>query len=397
MPLDPVGRRYAQAEFTQLSDNLVREHQKKSIATKSQFAGPISRGSGSYFQMAVQNGIQFIEALTQARLDTLVKAYEKAHLPFDNQAVREIFGEVTEICESSGRNVISKFATEAHRENLPEAAIASLTAQVTNEVSRVISQTRLKLSALRDAGILASRAAQTVAQSGSSSPPRAIMDSKLVFLSHAAKDQEIAIVLKRVIEQAIPNCNVFVSSDTEDLRPGDEWVTTIRTNLRDARLLLLLASERSLNRPWVWYETGSAWSREIRTIPCCLGAVRKNDLSAPFSSYQALNADEAEDFKDLLAEIGRELNLSVQFPQFDAIQTELQALDQKAHAGDINLLTPSEIQFRFDAMNVSAKITQGLPDSFDVLLTNESTEPVIVHDIRLVGPNGIPLTNPYFL
>jgi len=41
-------------------------------------------------------------------------------------------------------------------------------------------------------------------------------DSKLVFPSHAAKDQDVAIYLKGIIEEAIPNSRVFVSSDTEE-------------------------------------------------------------------------------------------------------------------------------------------------------------------------------------
>jgi hypothetical protein len=222
-------------------------------------------------------------------------------------------------------------------------------------------------------------------------------ESKLIFLSHAARDQHIAIYLKTIIEEAIPSSNVFVSSDTEDLRPGDEWVKTIRQNLREAKMLLLLASERGLARPWVWYETGSAWSREIRMIPCCLGRVRKNGLSAPFSSYQALNADEAGDFRSLLTEVGRELKLPVHLPEIGPLVSQLQALDRTAHESDAGMLTPEEIQPRVDATNVSAKIMQGFRDAFSVLLTNESAESVLVREIRLIGPKGIALTEPYVL
>ena len=75
--------------------------------------------------------------------------------------------------------------------------------------------------------------------------------SKLVFLSHAAKDQAIAIRLKQVIENAIVGSDVFVSSDTEDLHPGDEWVGKIQEKPREAKMLIILATDRSLNRPWV--------------------------------------------------------------------------------------------------------------------------------------------------
>lgn len=101
---------------------------------------------------------------------------------------------------------------------------------------------------------LAAAAGTTTPRGESSRAPSALIpsqsESKLIFLSHAAKDQQIAIYLKRIIEEAIPSSNVFVSSDTEDLRPGDEWVKTIRTNLLEAKVLLLLASERGLVRPW---------------------------------------------------------------------------------------------------------------------------------------------------
>ncbi len=189
-------------------------------------------------------------------------------------------------------------------------------------------------------------------------------DSKLVFLSHAATDQEIAIYVKSVIEKAIPNSGVFVSSDTEDLRPGDEWVKKIRENLRAAKMLLLLASERGLHRPWVWYETGSAWSREIRIIPCCLGKIRKNQLAPPFSSYQALNADETEDLRALLTEIGRELALTVQMPDLGPIAVELRRLDKAGHGGELNILAPQGSQL------VEQLVVKQDDPAFRVLITN---------------------------
>jgi len=55
--------------------------------------------------------------------------------------------------------------------------------------------------------------------------------STIVFLSHAAADQAIAGHLKHVIETCFPQINVFVSSDPEDLPPGDPWVQTVLANL----------------------------------------------------------------------------------------------------------------------------------------------------------------------
>ncbi len=223
------------------------------------------------------------------------------------------------------------------------------------------------------------------------------LKSKLVFLSHAAKDQEIAITLKRVIENAIPGSDVFVSSDTEDLHPGDEWVRKILEKLREARMLLILATDRSLSRPWVWYETGAGWRSELRMIPCCLGRVRKSQLPGPFSSYQGLNVNEEKDLLSLLVEVSAELQLPFQSPETLSIIAELQRLDQLAHDSAVSMLTPEEIQRRVDMVNVSANIRQGCADTFIVLLENESEETVYAREIRLFSEQGVRLTEPHRL
>lgn len=235
------------------------------------------------------------------------------------------------------------------------------------------------------------------AKSDKMEPIGTYADSKVAFLSHAARDQKIAIYLKEVLEQEIPGCDVFVSSDTEDLRPGDDWVETVRKNLRDARILLLLATERGLTRPWVWYETGAAWSSRIRMIPCCMGNVRKNELPAPFSSHQAVNIDEASDLQNLLMEIGRVFGLNVQAAELQPILGRLRTLDQIARESDTSMPTSEEIQLRLDATNVSAKIAQGNRQWFVVVLTNESAEIVRVLHLRLLGPNRVLLAERYSL
>ncbi|MGH9780349.1 MAG: toll/interleukin-1 receptor domain-containing protein [Candidatus Acidiferrales bacterium] len=226
--------------------------------------------------------------------------------------------------------------------------------------------------------------------------PESDPDSNLVFLSHAAKDQEIAICLKKAIESAIPKSDVFVSSDTEDLRPGDDWVEKIQDNLGRAKILILLASERGLKRTWVWYESGAAWSRSIRMIPCCIGKIRKNQLPAPFSSRQALNADDAQDLGHLLSEIGRELALGLQMPDLQPIVSRLQTLDKAAHESDMNMLTPDEIQRRVDQMNVSA-IARGHFQQISVELKNESPETVTISYIQLYGRDLVPVSERYTL
>ena len=73
-------------------------------------------------------------------------------------------------------------------------------------------------------------------------------DSYSIFISHAAVDEEVAISLKHRLEMAFPAQKVFVSSDPEDLRLGDEWVPKILAALESAKVVLVLATERGLSR-----------------------------------------------------------------------------------------------------------------------------------------------------
>jgi hypothetical protein len=124
-----------------------------------------------------------------------------------------------------------------------------------------------------------------------------------IFVSHAAVDEEIAYSIKQYIEQIFPEQRVFVSSDPEDLKPGDEWVIKILKALETAKCVLALTTERGLGRKWVWFELGRTWFSEVKLIPCCIGKIRKGNLPAPFSGRMAINIDEPRDAAALFASL----------------------------------------------------------------------------------------------
>jgi hypothetical protein len=129
----------------------------------------------------------------------------------------------------------------------------------------------------------------------------------LIFISHAAADNPLAALLQNEIKSSFPECEVFVSSDPGALPPRSPWVNSILDALRRASLVLVLASERGLSRNWVWFEAGAAWSERPRFITCCIGAIHKGSLPAPFALYMALNISDSDDLKILFAEIEKEV------------------------------------------------------------------------------------------
>lgn len=179
-------------------------------------------------------------------------------------------------------------------------------------------------------------------------------EPRTIFLSHAAVDEEIAKLLNRTIEQSFPGVNVFVSTDPEDLRPGDEWVEKILEKLAEAELLLALATERGLSRKWVWFETGAGWARDVRIVPCCMGKVRKGQLPSPFSRYQALNIDEEGDLRALVDIVAQTFGSPSLLLEFGELARELVRLDVRA---DERVQRPSTTSY---SQEQKAKVEKGM-------------------------------------
>lgn len=150
------------------------------------------------------------------------------------------------------------------------------------------------------------------------------LDKKFVlFMSHAYTDLKLAELLKREISACFPNAEVFVSSDPGSLPPRDPWVETILDHLGRAVLTLVLATGRSLERVWVWFEAGAGWKTVPKFLTCCLGEVHKGGLPAPFAHYTALNVGDGGDLKTLFDELAKELGQPVSLPNFNELASKL--------------------------------------------------------------------------
>jgi hypothetical protein len=152
----------------------------------------------------------------------------------------------------------------------------------------------------------------------------------MIFISHAATDSEIASALKEAILASFSEAEVFVSSDPEDLSPGDPWIEKILDALRKSSIVLALTTERGLSRRWVWFESGRTWFSGVKIIPCCVGTVRKSSLPAPFSSIQGLNIDIPADLVNLFGSLSNLLGNPGPGADFKALSEELTRLDIRA-------------------------------------------------------------------
>lgn len=281
-------------------------------------------------------GLEHSGALIQAVADVCAKEMEDAAerlwevvrelLPETNRApsdeeVRTLYGQIDELwvpyCSAEPER---QFEAICQRDG-----IGPPVKQATNFYNRSIGARMGMLSEV-DEFIRSLRNRANAAQSLHARNPK-------VFLSHAASDEHIALLLKAEIERRLPAVNVFCSSDPTDLPPGTKWSPEIQRALAESSMLILVASERGLQRQWVWFECGTFWFSGKQIVPLCLGEVRKNALRPPLSELQAVNGDESSDLKTALEVVAAAAGSTLSnISDLDELCEKLKQLDREAVA-----------------------------------------------------------------
>jgi hypothetical protein len=130
-----------------------------------------------------------------------------------------------------------------------------------------------------------------------------------VFISHISEEAREAQALKTSLEAAIPGVEFFVSA--ADIHLGDAWLKVIDNALVDAKLILTLCSPNSVRRPWINFESGSGWSRQLPVIPICYNGMRRDQLPDPLGIFQAVELTNAASWRHLVDRVASMLGQAV--------------------------------------------------------------------------------------
>jgi TIR domain len=150
------------------------------------------------------------------------------------------------------------------------------------------------------------------------------VDSKRAFISHISEEAEVATVLKKaLLRDFLGMMELFVSSDTESISAGEQWLSAIEQALSGCSMLLILCSPQSVGRPWINFEAGAAWMRQIPLIPICHSGLVPRDLSMPLSLRQAIRLDDPVGLNRLYARVGEIVGCNQPHVNFEELAVEL--------------------------------------------------------------------------
>lgn len=132
-----------------------------------------------------------------------------------------------------------------------------------------------------------------------------------IFLSHASQDKVIANKLKEWIDNSfLGTVEIFVSSNPNDLSIGEEWLNKIREALSEAQIIIVILSNYSIDKNWIYFECGAGWLKRIPIFPICISDINKSNLPSPLSSFQAMNLNDESFSFDLMNSLSKRLNFN---------------------------------------------------------------------------------------
>jgi hypothetical protein len=157
------------------------------------------------------------------------------------------------------------------------------------------------------------------------------MVAKQIFISHISAEAEIAQRLKQHLVRAFRGLlDIFVSSDRATIRAGKKWLDEIEKSLKSADAEVVLCSRESVGRPWINFEAGAAWLRDIPVIPACHSGIAPHELPVPFSMLEGVELSKVDGLQKLYDSIAAVLGAPTPTLDFKALAAEFGDLE-KAH------------------------------------------------------------------
>lgn len=128
------------------------------------------------------------------------------------------------------------------------------------------------------------------------------MTKPTVFFSHSSRDSQMLGLLKELyVAKTGGAIEVFLSSDGESLPLGHNWVHGLQEALERARLMVVFVSPSAVHSSWLYFESGFAYSKDIRVVPVGILGVDLAKLPPPLSLLQGFNVHSEAGLDNLIA------------------------------------------------------------------------------------------------
>ena len=198
------------------------------------------------------------------------------------------------------------------------------------------------------------------------------MSKPTLFFSHSSKDKDMILAIKnKVMQYTSGTLEIFQSSDGESIPFGTNWIHKVEEGLKEAKVMFVFVTEKSISTGWIYFEAGYAYSKGVHVIPVGIG-VSVGDLKAPLNLLQGFNITSADSLNNFLTIINREFNYSFSAQFTDDDYDEIIALSSSAtkHSTQFDEIIRS-VKYELSGVyyeNPGEKKTRNTKELFDRLM-----------------------------
>jgi len=263
MALNELARRYADTLYTKRVEEIIAEQNKQLGLVSVDFSKRNLTQSGMYVSAKAHVIGKHLGLMAQARSDTLLQAYERAGIPFDDTAEQEIAKEVTQFCEAQKQILtgsMQNMVTQMFQNNAPPGLLAAARqgaeSELMNTASRIIRELAIKRYEIRL----------------DEEKSRKIYASSLgkhwdVFVSHASEDKDSFV---RPLADALTKSGLEVWYDEATLTVGDRLREAIDRGLARSRYGIVVLSRNFFAKKWPREELEGLSTKEISGVKVIL-------------------------------------------------------------------------------------------------------------------------------
>jgi hypothetical protein len=244
-------------------EEIIAEQNKQIGLVSIDFAKRNLTQSGMHLSAKAQVVGKHLGLMAEARSDTLLQAYERAGIPFDDEAEQEIGKEVTQFCDAQKRNLIGSIqnmVTQLFQNNAPPGLASAVTGQAQSELMSAASHI------IRDLAIKRHEIQLDEEKS------RKIYASSLgkhwdVFVSHASEDKDSFV---RPLATALTKSGLEVWFDETTLTVGERLREAIDRGLARSRYGIVVLSRNFFAKDWPREELEGLSAKEISGVKVIL-------------------------------------------------------------------------------------------------------------------------------
>src|SRR5712664_1189200 len=256
MPLNEVGRRYADRLFHATVEETLQRRQARTSEVITDFMRRNMLQSGMYLKALACLLGETIEKMGRARMDSLLKAYARQGLPFDDTALREITEEVNQYCHAQQHHAVGAIGPlidQTFAGAMPPNFRESIVQGIQSGVSGIMARLTRELDIKRDEIILDET--RNVKTYGAGLGKR--WD---VFISHASEDKGDFV---RPLAEALQATGLQPWYDETALTVGDSLRRKIDEGLANSRYGIVVLSHFFFAKNWPQRELDGLMSREV--------------------------------------------------------------------------------------------------------------------------------------